>query len=87
MEKKTYCNCCNNSSNDGLEVTLKEMTEEQYELFNDIINDLNLDYTADLHIYTIEEFEEYVGFEELNKEQVEMLREFAKFANIELKLN
>ena len=76
MEMKTYCIISNNSSNDGIEVTIKEMTEEQYELFNDIINDLNLDYTVDLHIYTIEEFEKYVGFEELNGEQVEMFREY-----------
>lgn len=75
METKTYCIISNNSSNDGTEVTLKEMTEEQYELFNEIINDLGLEYNVNLHIYTIEEFKEYVGFDELNEEQVEMLRE------------
>ena len=76
METKTYCIYCNNCSNDGIEVTLKEMTEEQRELFEEIINDLSLDYSAELHIYTVEEFEEYVGFEELNEEQVEMFREY-----------
>lgn len=76
MEKKTYCICCNNCANDGIEITIKEMTEEQYELFNEIITELGLAYNADLHIYTADEFKEYVGFEELNKEQIKMIREY-----------
>ena len=74
MEKKTYCIYCNNCANDGIEITLKEMTEEQYELFNEITNDLGLAYDVDLHIYTVEEFEKYVGFDELNREHVKMFR-------------